>query len=64
MPDFGDLEEDAESHSKDVDEGIGKADQEAGKETGGHDDGMIDKGSAEVEKELADNAGDGKPAGQ
>jgi hypothetical protein len=52
MPDFGDLEKEAESHSQQVDEGIGKVEQEGDKEADGRDHGMIDKGGAELEKEI------------
>ncbi len=52
MPDFGDLEKEAQSHSKEVDEGIDKAEQAADKEAGGRDHGAIDKGAAALEKEL------------
>ncbi len=64
MPDFGDLEHEAESHSKEVDEGIEKAEQEADKEAGGRDHGMIDKGAEAAEKDLGNQPGDGAPAGQ
>jgi hypothetical protein len=52
MPDFGDLEKEAESHSPQVDEGIQKAEQAGDKELDGRDHGMLDKGGAELEKEI------------
>ena len=64
MPDFEDLEKDAENHSKQVDEGISAVDKEADKEAGGRDHGMIDKAAQEAEKDIGDQQGDGKPAGQ
>jgi hypothetical protein len=48
MPDFGDLEKEAESHSPQVDEGIQKAEQAGDKELDGRDHGMLDKGGAEL----------------
>lgn len=52
MPDFQEIEDEAKSHSKQVDEGIDKVDQEADKETGGKDCGLIDIGAQEAEREL------------
>lgn len=52
MPDFNELERDAESHSKQVDEGIDKAEQEGDKVADGKDHGAIDKSGEELEKEL------------
>ena len=52
MPDFQDIENEPKNHSKQVDEGIEKLDQEADKEAGGKDLGLIDKGAQEAEKAL------------
>jgi hypothetical protein len=52
MPDFGDIEKEAQDRTQEVDEGIEKTDQLADKETGGRDKGLIDKGASEAEKEL------------
>jgi hypothetical protein len=64
MPDLGDIEKEAESHSQEVDEGINKLDQEADKEAGGRDKGMIDKAAQEAEKDIGQQQGNGQPAGQ
>jgi hypothetical protein len=53
MPDFSELEKDAKDHPTQVDEGIDKAKQEGDKESGGRDHGLIDKGAADAEKEIA-----------
>jgi hypothetical protein len=42
MPDFGDIEKMADDHDKQVDEGIGKAGDEAGQKLGHENE--IDKG--------------------
>ena len=47
-----DIENEAKSHSKQVDEGIEKLDQEADREAGGKDHGFIDKGDREAEEAL------------
>src|SRR5581483_4890925 len=50
MPDFEDIEQEARSHGKEVDEGIDKAQQFADKEAAGRDRGLIDKAAGEAEK--------------
>lgn len=54
MPDFDDIKQEAESHSKDVDEGIDKVEQIADKEAGGKDKGLIDKAGAAADKAIGD----------
>jgi hypothetical protein len=61
MPDFQEIENEAKGHSKQVDEGVDKLDQEADKESDGKDRGLIDKGAQEVEKELGSGPDDAKP---
>jgi hypothetical protein len=64
MPDLGDIEKEAQSHSPQVDEAINKGDQEIDKEDGGRDAGLVDKASQEAEKDIGGQQGDGQPAGQ
>jgi hypothetical protein len=65
MPDLGDIEKEAESHSTQVDEGINKADQEIDKGDGGRDKGLVDKAAQEAETEIGGGQqGNGPPAGQ
>ncbi len=52
MPDLGDIEQEARSHSTEVDEGIDKAEQLADKEAGGRDRGLVDKSAGEAEKAV------------
>ncbi len=52
MPDFGDIEQEAKSHSSEVDKGIQQGDQELDKSAGGRDKGLIDKGAAEAEQQV------------
>jgi hypothetical protein len=54
MPDFGDLEEVAKSHSEQVTEGLEKAQTEGDKLADGRDHGMIDKGVDAAEKRLGE----------
>ena len=63
MPDLGDIEKEAESHSTQVDEGINRADQEIEKEDDGRDHGLVDKAAQEAEKEIGGQQGNGQPAG-
>jgi len=52
MPDFEEIEKEAKDHQKQVNEGIDKLEHEADEKAGGKDHGLIDKGGAELEKEL------------
>ena len=52
MPDFEEIEQEAKDHSKQVDEAIDKVEHEADERADGKDHGLIDKGAAELEKEL------------
>jgi hypothetical protein len=52
MPDFGDLEEVAKSHSHQVDEGLEKAKTEADSLADGRDRGIIDKAAQAAEKQV------------
>ena len=52
MPDFEEIEQQAKDHSKQVDEGIAKVEHEADDKADGKDHGLIDKGTAQLEKEL------------
>jgi hypothetical protein len=63
MPDFGDLEQEAKSHSEQVDQGIDQAKEAADKEAGGRDQGMIDKGADAADKALGGLAGRRGPTG-
>ena len=64
MPDLGDIENEAESHSAQVDEAINKADQEIDKEDGGRDHGLVDRAAQEAEKDIGGQQANGQPAGQ
>jgi MT0933-like antitoxin protein len=52
MPDFDDIEQEAKEHSEQVDAGVDKAEHEADESVGGKDSGLIDKGGAELEKDI------------
>ncbi len=52
MPDFGDIEKEIKDHPQQADEGIQDLDKEADKQLGGKDRGAIDKGAADLEKDL------------
>jgi hypothetical protein len=64
MPDLGDIEKEASSHSSQVDDGINKADQEIDKDDGGRDQGMVDEAAQEAEKDIGGQQGNGQPPGQ
>lgn len=61
MPDFGDLEEVAKSHSEQVTEGLEKARTEGDKVADGRDHGMIDKGADAAEQRLGGQPDGGSP---
>jgi hypothetical protein len=57
MPDFGDLEQEAKSHSKQVDKSIEVAQKKADEEVDGRDHGIVDKAANAAEKELGGEQG-------
>jgi hypothetical protein len=57
MPDFGDLEQEAKSHSKQVDKGKEVAQKEADERLDGRDHGIVDKATDAAEKELGGEQG-------
>jgi hypothetical protein len=61
MPDFGNLEQEAEKlageHSDVVDKGIEEAGQEVDDKTGGHFDSEVQQGEQSIEGDLGDQSG-------
>jgi hypothetical protein len=52
MPDFEEIQKEPKDQDKQFDEGIDKLEHEADERADGKDHGLIDKGGAELEKEL------------
>lgn len=52
MPDFEEIEQEAKDHSKQIEEGIDEVEHAADEKVDGKDHGLINKGAAELEKEL------------
>ncbi|HET9059653.1 MAG TPA: hypothetical protein VFN61_07005 [Acidimicrobiales bacterium] len=52
MSSFDEIEKEARDHQSEVDTGIGDVEKEVDDRTGGRDQGMVDKGAQELEKEF------------